>query len=292
MGFDLRRLDVYRKVPADLTQPTYFGAAISVGCIIFITTLLIYETYNFFSPELVSDLYVDNPAPSEKIIVFLNISLPKLSCDVVGLDIQDENGRHEVGHIDNTEKTVLNDGKGCNFVSKFTINKVPGNFHVSTHAAKTQPDDIDMSHEIHSLTFGEQLIYELGDDIKGSFNALQNHDRLKADGKESHDYVMKIVPTVYELSSGDSLVGYQYTHAHKSYITLSFSAGRIIPAIWFKYDLNPITVRYHRRTQPLYSFLTNVCAIVGGTFTVVGIINSICFTAGEVFRKFEMGKLS
>lgn len=43
---------------------------------------------------------------------------------VVGLDIQDENGRHEVGHIEDTEKTVLNDGKGCNFVSKFTINKV------------------------------------------------------------------------------------------------------------------------------------------------------------------------
>jgi hypothetical protein len=35
-----------------------------------------------------------------------------------------------------------------------------------------------------------------------------------------------------------------------------------------------------------------VCAIVGGTFTVAGIIDSCIFTAAEVFRKLEIGKLS
>ncbi|XP_022669576.1 endoplasmic reticulum-Golgi intermediate compartment protein 1-like isoform X4 [Varroa jacobsoni] len=290
MGFDIRRLDVYRKVPADLTQPTYLGAAISIGCVLFVSTLLVYETYNFMSPELVTELYVDNPSPLEKIAVFLNVSLPKLPCEVVGLDIQDENGRHEVGHIADTTKTELHNGKGCNFVAKFIINKVPGNFHVSTHAVRVQPDDIDMSHEIHALRFGDHL-QEIEPSIKGSFNSLANHDRTKSSGKESHDYIMKIVPTVFEQSSLEEAVAYQYTYAHKSYLTMSIT-GRIIPAIWFKYDLSPITVRYHRRGQPLYSFLTNGCAIVGGTFTVVGILNSIFYTASEVFRKFEMGKLS
>ena len=37
-----------------------------------------------------------------------------------------------------------------------------------------------------------------------------------------------------------------------------------------RYDLNPITVRYHEDRPPLYHFLTTVCAIVGGTFTVAG----------------------
>lgn len=45
-------------------------------------------------------------------------------CSVVGLDIQDEMGRHEVGHIDNSMKIPLNQGDGCRFEGEFTINKV------------------------------------------------------------------------------------------------------------------------------------------------------------------------
>lgn len=43
---------------------------------------------------------------------------------VVGLDIQDEMGRHEVGHIDNSMKIPLNNGVGCRFEGQFSINKV------------------------------------------------------------------------------------------------------------------------------------------------------------------------
>lgn len=43
---------------------------------------------------------------------------------VVGLDIQDEMGRHEVGHIDNSMKVPLNNGYGCRFEGSFSINKV------------------------------------------------------------------------------------------------------------------------------------------------------------------------
>ena len=38
--------------------------------------------------------------------------------------------------------------------------------------------------------------------------------------------------------------------------------------------------------------LLQICAIVGGAFTVAGIIDSMIFTASEVFRKAELGKLS
>ena len=42
----------------------------------------------------------------------------------VGLDIQDDLGRHEVGFVDNTEKIPLDNGLGCRFKSHFKINKV------------------------------------------------------------------------------------------------------------------------------------------------------------------------
>lgn len=47
-----------------------------------------------------------------------------MTLSVVGLDIQDEMGRHEVGHIENSIKIPLNQGGGCRFEGEFIIKKV------------------------------------------------------------------------------------------------------------------------------------------------------------------------
>eukprot|EP00094_Tigriopus_californicus_P009463 TCALIF_09126-PA protein Name:"Similar to ergic1 Endoplasmic reticulum-Golgi intermediate compartment protein 1 (Danio rerio)" AED:0.36 eAED:0.37 QI:0/-1/0/1/-1/1/1/0/174 len=168
--------------------------------------------------------------------------------------------------------------------------QVPGNFHVSTHSVDTQPDAYDFAHEIHEITFGSKIRKISAKGI-GTFNSLGGREKLDSTGLESHEYVMKIVPTTYEDLGGNRLVAYQYTYAYRSYMSFGHG-GRVIPAIWFRYDLNPITVKYHEKRPPLYHFLTTVCAIVGGTFTVAGIIDSCLFSAAEIFKKFEIGKLS
>ncbi|XP_040301037.1 endoplasmic reticulum-Golgi intermediate compartment protein 1 isoform X1 [Herpailurus yagouaroundi] len=164
-------------------------------------------------------------------------------------------GRHEVGHIDNSMKIPLNNGAGCRFEGQFSINKVPGNFHVSTHSATAQPQNPDMTHVIHKLSFGDTLQVQ---NVHGAFNALGGADRLTSNPLASHDYILKIVPTVYEDKSGKQRYSYQYTVANKEYVAYSHT-GRIIPAIWFRYDLSPITVKYTERRQPLYRFITTVC---------------------------------
>ncbi|KAM3926365.1 LOW QUALITY PROTEIN: endoplasmic reticulum-Golgi intermediate compartment protein 1 [Leptodactylus fuscus] len=289
MPFDFRRFDIYRKVPKDLTQPTYTGAIISICCCFFITFLFLSELTGFIASEIVNELYVDDPDKESggKIDVNLNISLPNLNCELVGLDIQDEMGRHEVGHIDNSMKIPLNNGNGCRFEGRFTINKVPGNFHVSTHSATAQPQNPDMSHFIHKLSFGDTLQVT---NVHGAFNALGGADRLASNALASHDYILKIVPTVYEDLGGKQKFSYQYTVANKEYVAYSHT-GRIIPAIWFRYDLSPITVKYTERRQPMYRFITTVCAIIGGTFTVAGILDSCIFTASEAWKKIQLGKM-
>ncbi|XP_042526010.1 endoplasmic reticulum-Golgi intermediate compartment protein 1 isoform X2 [Dipodomys spectabilis] len=259
MPFDLRRFDIYRKVPKDLTQPTYTGAIISVCCCLFILFLFLSELTGFITTEVVNELYVDDPDKNSggKIDVSLNISLPNLHCELVGLDIQDEMGRHEVGHIDNSMKIPLNNGAGCRFEGQFSINKVPGNFHVSTHSATAQPQNPDMTHAIHKLSFGDTLQVQ---NVHGAFNALGGADRLSSNPLASHDYILKIVPTVYEDKSGKQRYSYQYTVANKEYVAYSHT-GRIIPAIWFRYDLSPITVKYTERRQPVYRFITTVGAV-------------------------------
>ncbi|XP_036169229.1 endoplasmic reticulum-Golgi intermediate compartment protein 1 isoform X3 [Myotis myotis] len=121
-------------------------------------------------------------------------------------------GRHEVGHIDNSMKIPLNSGAGCRFEGQFSINKVPGNFHVSTHSASAQPQNPDMTHVIHKLSFGDTLQVQ---NVHGAFNALGGADRLTSNPLASHDYILKIVPTVYEDKSGKQRYSYQYTVANK-----------------------------------------------------------------------------
>jgi len=287
-NFDVRRFDIYRKVPKDLTQPTITGAVISISCVVFMLGLFTFELFHYLSGSVVSEVFVDDAGGStDRIPVYIRVTLPKLKCDFVGLDIQDDMGRHEVGMVENTNKIPV--GKdGCLFEANFLINKVPGNFHVSTHSASEQPDDIDFSHIIHELRFGSKIEDKA---IPGNFNPMFDRKKLDGSNVESYDYVMKIVPTIVENSMGAQAIAYQYTFAFRKYISFGHG-GRVVPALWFKYDLAPLTVKYSHKRPPFYTFLTTICAIIGGTFTVAGIIDSFIFTGLEIFKKFELGKQS
>ncbi|XP_052102668.1 endoplasmic reticulum-Golgi intermediate compartment protein 1-like isoform X2 [Mytilus californianus] len=290
MQFDIRRFDIYRKVPKDLTQPTLTGACISISSVLFILYLFLSELSLFLTHEVISELTVEDPVRhTEKIPVFINITLPQLKCEYLGIDIQDDMGRHEVGFQDDTQKIEVNEGKGCRMESHFVINKVPGNFHVSTHSSRTQPDNPDMTHLIHKVRFGMDL--QEGKEVKGSFNPLEDVDRSAGQALATHDYIVKIVPSVYEDVRRNIIYPYQYTYSYREVMQYGHG-GRVVPAIWFRYELSPITVRYIEKNKPFYTFLTTVCAIVGGTFTVAGILDSCIFTAAEIFKKAELGKLS
>ncbi|XP_046851324.1 endoplasmic reticulum-Golgi intermediate compartment protein 1-like [Xenia sp. Carnegie-2017] len=289
MQFDIRRFDIYRKIPKDLTQPTHTGAIISILSGVVMVFLFLSEFYSFITPEIISELFVDAAGSSRgRMGASLNITLPRLRCDFIGLDIQDEMGRHEVGFQENTQKWEINGGEGCKFEGHFNVNKVPGNFHVSTHGAVQQPEMIDMAHTIDGLRFGDDIHAEK---IDAAFVSLKNVNKEETKRLSSHDYILRVVPTIYEKLDGTQLYSFQYSWAYKDYISYGHG-GRVMPAIWFRYDLSPITVKYIERRKPFYHFITTVFAIVGGTFTVAGIIDSLLFTASEVYKKFQIGKLT
>lgn len=258
------------------------------------TILFVSELIDFLTPEIINELFVDQASSaSDKIDVRLNVSLPLLDCKYAGLDIQDDSGRHEVGALANMVKAPIetNDFKGkhigCRLEVSFQINKVPGNFHLSTHSASHQPSVIDMAHEIHEISFGDDVrTYNL----HGSFDPLKGVQKIDDSALQSHEYHLRIVPSIYEEISGSTLRPYQYSYAYKKYISIGFT-GHVIPAVWFKYDINPISVKYKERRKPFYEFLCMTCAIVGGTFTVAGIIDSLVFSASNILEKLELGKL-
>ena len=63
--------------------------------------------------------------------------------------------------------------------------------------------------------------------------------------------------------------------------------------VFFNYEISPMLVTYTEQRKSITSFLTGVCAIVGGVFTVAGMIDSFLYTAEKrLKKKIELGKAS
>lgn len=53
----------------------------------------------------------------------------------------------------------------------------------------------------------------------------------------------------------------------------------------FSYDLSPMSVAISKKGKHWYEFVTSICALIGGTFTVVGLVSgflSIIFKAKKI----------
>ncbi|GAU34375.1 hypothetical protein TSUD_217150, partial [Trifolium subterraneum] len=63
--------------------------------------------------------------------------------------------------------------------------------------------------------------------------------------------------------------------------------GRLqsLPGVFFFYDLSPIKVTFTEENVSFLHFLTNVCAIVGGVFTVSGILDSFIYHGQKAIKK-------
>ena len=48
-----------------------------------------------------------------------------------------------------------------------------------------------------------------------------------------------------------------------------------VPEAKFSYDLSPMAVAVRTTGKRWYDFVTSICAIVGGTFTTVGLIDAV-----------------
>lgn len=50
-----------------------------------------------------------------------------------------------------------------------------------------------------------------------------------------------------------------------------------MPGIFLVYEFNPFMVERVEKAVPLSHFLTQVCAIIGGVFTVAGLIDDFAY---------------
>lgn len=105
-------------------------------------------------------------------------------------------------------------------------------------------------------------------------------------------YHIKIVPTAYVNLDGSIIQSNQFSVTKHKKVVSILSGESGMPGAFFQYELSPLMVKYTERRQSFGHFITNVCAIIGGVYTVAGLIDSFLYHSIKVIqKKIELGKL-
>ncbi|KAL8222695.1 hypothetical protein R6Q57_020094 [Mikania cordata] len=191
------------------------------------------------------------------------------------------------------ERIKAEEGEGCTMYGSLEVNKVAGNFHFvksfhleNVHAPNDPKafgeDSYNISHKINKLSFG--------DHYPGIVNPLDGVNWFQNTPNGMYQYFIKVVPTVYTPLRGMIIRSNQFsvTEHYKG----PESGQRTPPGVFFFYDLSGIEVNFKETHTSFLHFLTNICAIVGGIFTVAGIVDSFIYHGHKVLKKKrELGKL-
>ncbi|XP_074348054.1 protein disulfide-isomerase 5-3-like [Apium graveolens] len=187
---------------------------------------------------------------------------------------------------------------GCRLEGFVYVKKVPGNLVISAHSPAHSFDafQMNMSHVISRFSFGKKITAEGFSDFKRVLPYLgRNHEKLNAKsyiadrGNSSTknitiEHHLQVVKTEVLTRAHKIIEDYEYT-AHSSLVN-----SPVIPATKFHYELSPMQVVIEESHKSFSHFLTNLCAIIGGVFTVAGILDSILHNTIRLIKKVELGK--
>ncbi len=183
---------------------------------------------------------------------------------------------------------------GCNIDGTITVSRVPGKLILTLdHGGHSlNPGAANLTHVVHSLSFGapltEQQTARLPATTLAGLHQLDEAEFISPLAHVHHEHFVRVVGARFNLhGQQDAVATYKYSvNSHM------FLDSEKPPAAVFSYDLSPLSVVTTEDFVPLYKFVTSLCAIVGGVFTVLGLLDSIVYKGMKsVQRKQALGKL-
>jgi len=182
--------------------------------------------------------------------------------------------------------------EGCQVSGFVMVTKVPGSLLLASKSSKHSMDmsRINMTHIMHHLSFGQRYEkYELKllpEEVKDNMHKLDEHEYLSNKRNQTHEHYVKVVGTTFQYLDVGALQTYKYTtHSAK------YHGDTRYPIVKFHYDLSPMNVVVTESYKPFYQFVTSMFAIIGGVFTVFGLMDSVVYNTEKLVRKkISLGK--
>ncbi|GAA6033081.1 hypothetical protein JCM8097_002933 [Rhodosporidiobolus ruineniae] len=154
---------------------------------------------------------------------------------------------------------VVENGPACRIYGSMDVKKVTGNLHITTlgHGylswEHTDHALMNLSHVIHEFSFGPYFP-RIVQPLDNSVETTDAHFHI-------FQYFLSVVSTTYIDARRRILPTNQYSVTEMSRIT---EHGRGVPGIFFKYDIEPMSLTVRERTSSLLQFLVRLAGIVGG----------------------------
>mmetsp|Transcript_34206 Transcript_34206/g.89757 ORF Transcript_34206/g.89757 Transcript_34206/m.89757 type:complete len:360 (-) Transcript_34206:62-1141(-) len=165
----------------------------------------------------------------------------------------------------------------CRIHGAIPIAKVAANFHITAgksihhargHAHLTHtvpPNEINFSHRIDRLSFSDEEVG--GHTLDGDTQAADEHTMM-------YQYFIKVVPTSTQaLGQAVPFHSNQYSVTEQVTVVNPQKGAHGLPGIYFKYDLEPMTVQVVEVRKSLMRFLVRLCGIAGGVFATSGMLH-------------------
>ncbi len=146
-----------------------------------------------------------------------------------------------------------------------------------------------MSHRVHHLSFGSDAdVKTIKNKFKvGQLSPLDGQElTVEQGGANSFAYYLKVVPTTFEEKTEEAYFVHQFTSNYQQFYV------NYTPLIQFEYELSPVTVKYTKLQKTLASFLIEICAIIGGVYTVAGLVDAFVYSTFSKIFKSRIGKLN
>eukprot|EP00658_Telonema_sp_P-2_P022599 TRINITY_DN19035_c0_g1_i1.p1 TRINITY_DN19035_c0_g1~~TRINITY_DN19035_c0_g1_i1.p1 ORF type:complete len:480 (-),score=108.79 TRINITY_DN19035_c0_g1_i1:288-1727(-) len=199
---------------------------------------------------------------------------------------------------------------GCRLSGHVLVSRAPGDMHItiSQEGKSFAQQHINVSHLVHHFSFGDlepirmkaRLRHGARDPViarvihalsASGFSALSGTVHVTNENVTQEHY-LKVVRTEVRRDNErlPRSASYQYTVTNAQFKDEDEDK---LPSAKFSYDLSPMQVLVLEQTRSFTHFLTSVCAIVGGVFTVVGIVDAVVHASvRSLEQKDGMGKLS
>jgi hypothetical protein len=200
-------------------------------------------------------------------------------------------------HMEALQQTAtegISEEGGCQVYGELDLVRTSGNFHIVPHKNlhnKGIKAGIDGLLEMLSFTFDQFNIthtvnsLSFGDTFPGVRSPLDGQQRSLNDTHGMYQYYVKVVPTRYKGLNGREVESNQYAVTeHMRH--LSPGSGRGLPGVYFHYDMSPLQAVFQEERKGFMQFLTGACAVVGGVYTVMGLVDTLVSSLGkQVFHR-------
>jgi len=183
---------------------------------------------------------------------------------------------------------------GCQVSGHLLVNRVPGNFHVEARSKSHNLNAAmtNLTHRVDHLSFGEpiharnfrtkRILKQVPEEHK-QFNPIDEKNYFTKDYHQAWHHYIKVVSTHLEVDSnrGKSLMTYQFLEQSQ----IVYYEELDVPEARFSYDISPMSVVVRKEGRKWYDYLTSLCAIIGGSFTTLGLIDASLY---GIFKSKQM----